>query len=795
MQMARNTYIGLTDAQVLEQKNKGLVNTPPKGSERTTADIIRKHTLTYFNLINIILAILVLTTGQIKNTFFMGIVIANALIGIIQELRVKKIVEGLAVVTASTVTAIRNGKKTEIPISEIVVDDLILLTPGVQLAADGHVEASDGLEINEAMLTGEGKPVRKRKGEALLSGTFVSAGTGIMKIDKVGENSYAAQIVSKAKNKKRASSQMQRTIGLVIRVISVTIIPIGLLLYVSQLSASHGNVSEAILRSVSGVIGMIPGGLVLLTSVSFIIGVGRLAAKKALVQEMESIEALARTTVLCTDKTGTITTGNLTVRKLLPLSSDSEDSLRDIMREINAAFSDTNPTQDALIKTFGQETVWAVRDKIPFSSARKYRAVSFKDHGDYVLGAPEFLVKGREKLLKIFDSYSEKGYRVLVLGRATAVSSEAQSVGEVTPIAAIVLSDIVKKEAMTTFKAFAESGVAVKVISGDNPKTVSAVALKAGVENADRYVDATTLPDDLDELRKVIGDYTIFGRVKPEQKQLFVKAWQANGETVAMVGDGVNDVLAIKDADCGIAMANGAEAAKQAAHIVLTDSDFTAMKSIVREGRTIIANIERVSSLYLTKTIYSVILALITIIIHINYPFTTLQIDLINLTCIGMPSFFLTVENRDKDTSDGFLRHILKVAAPSAFTMVVILMIIQILSAIFGWTSDIFGTFTMVVGGFVAMLVVLEVLWPIDSWWRRFILGFSTFVFVGAIILIPGFFDIHPITMWWSLIMIPLGVAATIFVALFARLMNRVADRLIPYLEKMKNRIPRFFRR
>jgi cation-transporting ATPase E len=766
---------GLTDKEAADRAATGKVNVTIKKGQRTVGQIVRAHTLTYFNFINIVLGVLIFLTGQYKNLLFLGVIIFNSAIGIVQELRVKQLIDKLTVITASKATVIRSGNDKEIPIDQIVVDDLVHLSVGDQIVTDGKVMKSEGLEVNESMLTGESIPVHKNYGDSLYSGSFIVAGTGLEKVEKVGNECYAAQIVEKASVKHRASSEMQLTIGRIIKVVSIAIIPLGLLLYRSQVHASPTDIANAIVRTCSGVLSMIPEGLVLLTSVSFIIGVGRLAMKNALVQEMESIEALARVTVLCTDKTGTITTGNLQVTETIPLADMDEDHIREVMAAMNGAFSDVNVTQDALIKYFGKKNDWPISDSIPFSSARKFRAAAFGDNGSYALGAPEFLVKDNQKILDMIDDYSDQGYRVLLLGKCAAISSADDSVSSVKPVAAIVISDIIKTDAAETFKYFADAKVAVKVISGDNPRTVSAVAVKAGVENGDKYIDATTLPNTLPELQKVISNYTVFGRVKPEQKQLFVKAWQANGETVGMVGDGVNDVLAIKDADCGIAMANGSEAAKQSAHIVLLNSNFASMQDIVKEGRTIIANIERVSSLYLTKTIYASIMCLIFILLKTDYPFTTLQIGLINVTAIGIPSFLLTFEQKEKVYIGGFLNHVLRVAVPSAFTMVVMMMVVQILRFAFGWNMEIYATFSIMLGGLVGMLVVLQVLWPMNPY-HCFIFGSGAGVFILAIIFLPHFYDMAPIGMWWSLLLIPLGALTLWLIVEFSKLANRFTD-------------------
>ena len=784
------TY-GLTAEEVSDREAEGLINVTVRKGQKTVRQIVLSHTLTYFNLLNILLGILVATTGQWKNMLFLGIIIGNSAIGIFQELKVKSLIDNLTVITAARVTAIRDGGEEEMPIDNIVVDDVIKLGPGDQVVTDGRVFDCRGLEVNESMLTGESQAVKKRDGDQVLSGSFIIAGTALQRVDKVGNESYASQLVAKASHKKRASSEMQRTIGRIIQVVSVIIIPVGLLLYRSQMIANGGVFANAIIRTVSGIIGMIPEGLVLLTSVSFIIGVGRLANKKALVQEMPSIESLARANIICTDKTGTITTGELRVNEVLPMGRVTRDQVMDIMAHINSAFTDTNVTQDALNAAFGKSKGWDARGIIPFSSERKFRAVSFDGHGDYVLGAPEFIVPNNKAALDVVDNYSQQGYRVLLLGRSKGIDPETGDKGAVTPIAAIIISDVIKEDAKETFAYFAKSGVAIKVLSGDNPLTVSSVAKKAGIAGAEKYVDATKLPEDPTAFRQAVMKYSVFGRVKPEQKQAFIKAWQAAGMTVAMVGDGVNDVLAIKDADCGIAMASGSEAAKQAAHIVLMDSDFSSMKDIVKEGKTIIANIERVSSLYLTKTIYSCLLSVIFILLKTPYPFTTLQMGLINLCGIGMPSFLLTLEQQEDVTTSGFLKHVLQTALPAALTMVTSMLVVQILNAMFPWTTDIFSTFNLMLGGLVSMLVVASVCWPLAPY-RKFVLAVSSVVFLGAVILLPNFYDMHSIFMWWSLLLLPLSVLVAIMISVYSMLTQKAIIRFGRMKQEMDARRKRY---
>lgn len=770
--MGSKGYKGLTDAEVRRRMALGQVNVSKSKHQRTIGQIVRSHTITYFNVLNYIFALLVIISGQIKNVLFIGVVVCNSVIGIFQEIRVKQLIDKLSVVTAAKARVYRNGKLKTIGVEKIVVDDIIALRPGDQIATDGIVLESDGIEVNESMLTGESKPVKKAPGDPILAGSFITAGTGVQKVEKVGDDTYASSIVLKAKAKHRATSEMQNTINHIIKFISIIIIPLGIFFLRSQYIAAGGNWSDALVKTVSGLIGMIPEGLVLLTSVSFIIGVGRLAMKRALVQEMEAIEALARVNILCTDKTGTITTGELEVVDVVPFAKLSAEDIKNILSHINGTFEDANATQDALNKYFGNKKEWEVTDKIPFSSSRKYRAVSFKEHGSFVLGAAEMLIKDSPRLLKLLNRYSEEGYRVLLLGDAGNISSANDSVGTVKPVAIIVISDIIKTDAMDTFKYFAKEDVQIKVLSGDNPVTVSTVAKKAGVEGAEKYIDASTLPADPGEFTEAIKGYNIFGRVKPEQKQAFVRAWQDQKNTVAMVGDGVNDVLAIKDADCGIAMASGSDAAKQAAHIVLLDSDFASMKDIVKEGRQIIANIERVSSLYLTKTIYSMVLVIIFMLLRQDYPFTTLQMGLINIIGIGMPSFLLTLEQQETPVSHGFLMHVLKIALPSALTMVSTVMLITILNALFGWSGEVYSTFVLVLGGFIAILIVFEICTPMNKY-HWFVVAMSIITFLAGLLLLPDFYDIHVLAMWWSLLMIPIGVLVCMLIYWYSRLANR----------------------
>ncbi|MEE1243738.1 MAG: HAD-IC family P-type ATPase [Frisingicoccus sp.] len=685
-------------------------------------------------------------------------ILCNSVIGIFQELKVKNLIDKLAVVTASKAKVCRDGTFKDIPIEELVLDDLIAVENGNQIGADCVVLESEGIEVNESMITGESRPVRKKPGDTLWSGSFMVAGSGKAKVIHVGKDNFATQLASQAKQKKRASSEMQDAIRRIIKVTGTILIPVGILLFMSQWKIEDMTLSNALVNTVAGVIGMIPEGLVLLTSVSFILGVGRLAKKQALVQEMEAIEALARVNVLCLDKTGTITTGTLEVVELIPFEEEI-GHMTAAMNEIAFAFDDVNPTQDALMAYFEKTGQWKVKSKIPFSSDRKYRAIEFEDEGIYVLGAPEFLVKGNEKLDEKVNACSKEGMRVLLLGKCGSIDMESMTVEGVVPSGLIVISDCIRPEAKGTFEYFASQNVDIKVISGDNPVTVSNIAVKAGLEGGERYIDANTLPEDFEELREVVPNYTVYGRVRPEQKQKIIKAYQANGNVVGMVGDGVNDVLALKDANCGIAMAAGSDAAKQVAHIVLMDSNFASMKSIVREGRMIIANIERVSALYLTKTIYSVLLSVIFILLARTYPFVPIHLSLISGTAIGIPSFILTLEQTETVTSGGFMRNVLRISLPSALTLVIMMLINQVLAEFMGFDQAILSTYNLILAGMISQMVVWEVCYPMNKR-RRTLCILMAVLFVLAILVMPGFFSITNIFNWRMIFIIPLMVLA-----------------------------------
>lgn len=752
--MEEKQFHGLSSAEVEDRIRMDRTNHMNTSASKSVSDIVKEHSLTYFNFLNLFLAVLVALTGQFKNMTFMGVILINTAIGIVQELKVKKLIDQISVMTAARTRVIREGVTKEIDVSDVVIDDVILVESGEQVCADCRLLDATGIEVNESMLTGESRPVKKQAGEELMSGSYLVSGSGVAKVFHVGENNYAATLAKKAKIKKRASSQMQEIIKKIIKIDGVLLIPVGILLYLSQRGIAE-TTSDAVVNTVAGVIGMIPEGLVLLTSVSFVLGVGRLARKKALVQEMEAIEALARVNVLCLDKTGTITTGKLDVVDVVPVQEEqSPEEITTIMGELTWAFDDVNSTQDALRKKFKKIGKWKAEEKIPFSSDRKYRAAFFEEHGGYALGAPEFLVPENTQLMERVNQYSAEGMRVLLLASA-ALKAEEMKLEEVKPLGLIIIEDQIRPEAKDTFAYFREQKVAIKVLSGDNPVTVSQIAGKAGLEGADKYLDARNLPEDFEELREVVEKYAVFGRVRPEQKQNIIKACQANGKVAGMVGDGVNDVLALKDADCGIAMAAGSDAAKQVAHIVLLDSNFASMTNIVGEGRTIISNIEKVSSLYLTKTIYSVLLCLIFIFWQKEYPFIPIQLSWISGVAIGVPSFLLTLEQNQNSISEGFLRHVMRVALPAALTMVGTLVLTEVLSPFWNGEDLLSSLYHLVLGGMVSLIVVYRVCMPMTRYHKVLCVGL-TVIFAAGLVIAPGFLGIHRLDCWQSVFLIPM---------------------------------------
>jgi cation-transporting P-type ATPase E len=711
---------GLSSAEVADRVGRGLSNTVPSAPTRTVGQIVRGNVFSPINLIVAILAALVIAAGSPKDALFGGVIVANSVIGVVQELRAKRVLDQLRVVSAPKARVVRNGQLGELQVHELVLDDVVELRAGAQVVADGLVLTNDNLEIDESLLTGEADPVVKSDGDDVLSGSAVVAGTGRMLVTKVGAENYAVKLAEEARRFTLVNSPLRNDVNRIVTWVGFLIIPVGLLLASSQFLRRNEGWQQSIISTVAGLVGMVPEGLVLLTSVAFAVGVVRLARQRCLVQELPAIEVLARVDVLCVDKTGTITEGSLALADVQPLAANDRAAVDPALAALAQLDPDPNATSRALQHAFGEPTSWTMSGRVPFSSARKWSAMSFADHGSWVLGAPENVLGGdyAGELRDTVESHASEGQRVLVLATAdgTFTDGAEATLPAVTPVALVLLEDVVRSDAPATLKYFADQDVTVKVISGDNNVTVGAVARRAGLAGWQDNIDATTLPaDDSDEFADAVERSTVFGRVTPHQKRSMVKALQQRGHTVAMTGDGVNDVLALKDADCGVAMASGSEATRGVAQLVLMDSNFSAMPAVVSEGRRVINNVERVASLFLAKTAYSVVLSVLTGIFALAYPLRPIHLSILSWFTIGLPAFFLALEPNDQRVSDGFLRRVLGRAVPAGLVIAVVTMavfaIAQLDSSI---DADHARTLAVLVAGSVALMNLYRVAQPLN---------------------------------------------------------------------------------
>lgn len=661
---------GLNSDQVNEYFENGWSNEPFEPPSKTVPEIIKSNLFTYFNLVFAILAALLILAGSFRNLTFLPVILANLFIGIIQEIRAKNTLDKLSVLNAPKALVVREGRQFSIPAEELVLDDIVIFKAGNQICADAIVVDGE-VSVNESLLTGESDEISKKPGDELMSGSFIVSGECYARLDKVGEDSYISKLTLEAKAmNSEEQSEMIRVLDKLVGVVGILIIPIGLLLFGQQFFFSGASFSKSITSMVAAVIGMIPEGLYLLASVALVVSVMRLASKKVLVHDMKCIETLARVNVLCVDKTGTITENTMEVNGEIPMDgydSQSMAPLKQIISDFASAMSSDNITMKAMKDYFNKPSGRKAVSVSPFSSQFKYSGAAFED-GSYVLGAPEFVLReDYDNYREQIEQYSSEGYRVLVFGIYDGVIDGKALTGKVTPLGLVFLSNPIRKEAPETFKYFENQGVEIKVISGDNPVTVSQVALQAGIANADNYIDASTLTTD-ETIEDAVLRYTVFGRVTPDQKRKFVRALKKAGRTVAMTGDGVNDVLALKDADCSVAMASGSDAAAQASQLVLLDSNFACMPSVVMEGRRVVNNIERSASLFLVKNIFSFLLSLFSVCFMINYPLEPSQISLISMFTIGVPAFFLALQPNKNIIQGHFLSNVLIKALQAGIT-------------------------------------------------------------------------------------------------------------------------------
>ena len=661
---------GLNSDQVNEYFENGWSNEPVEPPSKTVPEIIKSNLFTYFNLVFAVLAALLILAGSFRNLTFLPVILANLFIGIIQEIRAKNTLDKLSVLNAPKALVVREGRQFSIPAEELVLDDIVIFKAGNQICADAIVVDGE-VSVNESLLTGESDEISKKPGDELMSGSFIVSGECYARLDKVGEDSYISKLTLEAKAmNSEEQSEMIRVLDKLVGVVGILIIPIGLLLFGQQFFFSGASFSKSITSMVAAVIGMIPEGLYLLASVALVVSVMRLASKKVLVHDMKCIETLARVNVLCVDKTGTITENTMEVNGEIPMDgydSQSMAPLKQIISDFASAMSSDNITMKAMKDYFNKPSGRKAVSVSPFSSQFKYSGAAFED-GSYVLGAPEFVLReDYDNYREQIEQYRSEGYRVLVFGIYDGVIDGKALTGKVTPLGLVFLSNPIRKEAPETFKYFENQGVEIKVISGDNPVTVSQVALQAGIANADNYIDASTLTTD-EAIEDAVLRYTVFGRVTPDQKRKFVRALKKAGRTVAMTGDGVNDVLALKDADCSVAMASGSDAAAQASQLVLLDSNFACMPSVVMEGRRVVNNIERSASLFLVKNIFSFLLSLFSVCFMINYPLEPSQISLISMFTIGVPAFFLALQPNKNIIQGHFLSNVLIKALPAGIT-------------------------------------------------------------------------------------------------------------------------------
>lgn len=707
---------GLTAQQVQEHRMHGWTNQPVDPPSKTTKEIIRENVFTYFNLIFLVLAVLLCLVGSFRDLTFLPVIVLNTLIGIIQETRAKKVLDNLTMLNAPHAMVIRDGKKSQINAEDLVVDDIVIFEAGNQVCADAEVCAGE-VQVNESLLTGESDEVTKRKGDQLMSGSFIVSGQCHARLDKVGADSYISRLTLEAKAMQNTEqSEMIRSLDKLVKWVGVAIIPIGIILFIQAFVFQGEGFRSSVTSMIAAVIGMIPEGLYLLASVALAVSSIRLAQKKVLLHDMKCIETLARVNVLCVDKTGTITENTMEVQDVIPTKEYEEGKLRplsELLGDFTAAQSSDNITMEAMKRYFKIVSGKKAVAKTGFSSASKYSSVTFEE-ASYVLGAPEFVLKEQyENYEETISAHASKGARVLVFGTAKEEPDGKPLKEAVTPLAYVLLANPIRQEAKETFTYFAEQGVEVKVISGDNPLTVSEVAKEAGIAGAERYVDASTLHTE-EEMRAAVLNNAVFGRVTPNQKRKFVQILKEEGKTVAMTGDGVNDVLALKDADCSIAMASGSDAAAQASQLVLLESDFSCMPEVVLEGRRVVNNIQRSASLFLVKNIFSFLLSLVSFVFMFTYPLEPSQISLISMFTIGVPAFFLALEPNKNIIKGHFLTNVFLKALPAALTDVLAVGALVIFGRTFGVSSADISTAATMLLSIVGFMILYTISAPMN---------------------------------------------------------------------------------
>ncbi|MYW47101.1 HAD-IC family P-type ATPase [Streptomyces sp. SID161] len=774
---------GLTGAQVADRVARGLVNDVPARSSRSLGEIVRANVFTRFNAVIGVLWVIMLCVAPIQDSFFGFVILANTGIGIVQEWRAKQTLDSLAVIGESRPTVRRDGVATEIPTAGIVLDDVIEIGPGDKIVVDGVCAEADGLEIDESLLTGEADPVVKRPGDPVLSGSFVVAGGGAFRATKVGREAYAAQLAEEASRFTLVHSELRSGISTILKYVTWMMVPAAVGLVITQLVVKNDHLKEAVARTVGGIVPMVPEGLVLLTSVAFAIGVIRLGRKQCLVQELPAIEGLARVDTVCLDKTGTLTEGGMDVTELRPLDGADEDYVRKVLGALGESDPRPNASLQAIIDAYPDSVDWRCVESLPFSSARKYSGAAFSE-GDgetstWLLGAPDVLLAEGDPALAETERLNEQGLRVLLLARARRDLDDAEPARGARPTALVVLEQRLRPDASETLRYFADQDVRAKVISGDNAVSVGAVATKLGLEGA--AVDARQLPAEQPAMARALDSATVFGRVSPQQKRDMVGALQSSGHTVAMTGDGVNDVLALKDADIGVAMGSGSEATRAVAQIVLMDNSFASLPSVVGEGRRVIGNITRVATLFLVKTVYSVLLALLVVCWQVEYPFLPRHLTLLSTLTIGVPAFFLALAPNNERARPHFVRRVMRYAVPGGVLAAVATFVTYLLArhhytgagALDAETSA--ATLTL----FLISMWVLAIIARPYTWWRVVLVAAmgAAFLLVLAVPALQDFFALRLVgmAMPWTAVGVAV-VAAAVLEYLWRRIDRRFPD-------------------
>ncbi len=769
--------VGLSAADVQDRTDKGYANLSVTSPTNTVRHIILSNVFTYFNFIFFALAAALICVGSFNNLTFLGVILVNTAIGIVQELNAKRTLDKLTLLAEPRATVVRDGKESAIPTESLVVDDIVIFSAGNQICADAVVVSGE-VQVNESLVTGESDEITKRAGDSLLSGSFIVSGVCRARLDKVGHDSFVSKLTLDAKKSSKSGHPgMMRSLTRLVQVIGIVIIPMGIALFLRQRAMLDLTTKENVEKTTAALIGMIPEGLYLLANVALAVSVVKLAKKETLVHDLKCIETLARVDVLCVDKTGTITEPVMEVEQIISLNEQtSEAKLESLLTDFAGNMAADNNTMQALKNRFGKPRFRKAVSVQSFSSTTKTSGVSFGDAEHYLLGAPEFLLKDGYDLWRAhIEPYAATGCRVLMFAHVGADRI-------LTPLGLVLLTNKIRPNARATFEYFTEQGVAIKVISGDNPLTVSAAAAAAGIPDADNGIDLSTVKTD-EALEDAAASYTVFGRVTPEQKRKLVRYLKKAGHTVAMTGDGVNDVLALKEADCSVAMASGSDVACQVSHLVLLNSDFASMPSVVAEGRQVINNIERSASLFLVKNIFSFVLSLISIFAVFAYPLTPVQLSLISTTTIGIPAFFLALEKNENLVRGKFLRNVLFRALPAALTDLFIIGGVILFEHAFSLENEMISTISTILMGGVGFAMVFRISRPFN-WKRAVLLGGLLTLFVGTMLIVPGFLSLAPIDFQGALVLVVFALLIPSVLFAFSRSLTWLSTQIKAWFEK-----------